>query len=330
MTPVVVLGASRLIGQTLLSLLAGHPWLSVVALGDLGPARDDRAFADACAWALADPMPADLAAMPHRNGDAQALAALAAPGMLVLSVLPDGQSAAVDRACAAAGARVITHGEDLRLADDVPLVIPEMMVPPPSAPLVATPNCTTVMLALALEALRPVAAIDAVMVTCLQALSGADLPGPPAMMMADNVDPHLRGEEAALERETARLFGGGFPVSAQATRVPVLVGHTLTVSVRLSRAVTAEDLAAAWAGYTVPAGLHQLPSVVAQPIRVADADARPCPNPDRDAAGGMGLTIGAIRPCPVLDWRFVLVGNNMIRGSAGMSVLTAEWLIGEG
>lgn len=327
MTPVVVLGAGRMIGQAMLARLVDHPWFNLVALGDLGVPAPDRPFEDTCQWRSCDPMPAPLRHLPHRVGNAAALGDLAEPDRLVLSVLPDGQSAETDRACATAGARVVTHAEDLRLATDVPLVIPELTECVPDAAMLATPNCTTVLLALALLPLRHVADIEAVTVTCLQSVSGADIPGPPAIEMLDSVCPHLRGEELALERETGRLFDNGFSVSAQAVRVPVRVGHTLLVSSKLSRPVDKEDILAAWRDYVVPERLRHLPSIVEQPICVADAADRPCPEPDAHAGGGMSITVGALRPCSVLDWRFVLVGNNMVRGSAGMSVLTAEWLL---
>lgn len=327
MTPVVVLGARRALGQSLLSRLVGHPWFEIVALGDLGATTEDRRFESVCPWRAGTPMPEKLRALPHRTGHAEALAELAGPGRLVLSVLEDGRSAEADWACEKAGARVVTHAEDLRLHPDVPLVIPELAAGPPPARLVATPNCTTVLLGLVLHAVQPLARIEAVTVTCLQAVSGADLPGPPALDMLDNLFPHLRGEENALEHETGRLFGDRFPVSAQAVRVPVRIGHTLLVSLKLSRRVSEQDLCDAWRGYETPGALRALPSIVERPIRVAEAADRPCPEPDARAADGMAVSLGALRPCPVFDWRFVLVGNNMIRGSAGMSLLTGEWMM---
>ncbi|MCG8548209.1 MAG: hypothetical protein MJE12_28755 [Alphaproteobacteria bacterium] len=326
MTPLVVLGARRAIGQSLISRLVDHPWFEVVAFGDHGSTAKDDRFENVCDWRSCDPMSDRFRALPHRTGDAEALAGLTGPGCLVLSVLQDGRSAETDRACRAAGARVVTHAEDLRLHPNVPLVIPELMTAPLSTDLVATPNCTTVLLALALHAVRSLAEIEAVTVTCLQAVSGADLPGPSALDMLDNLFPHLRGEEAALEREMSRLFGDAFPVSAHAVRVPVRVGHTLLVSLKLSQRVDEQDLRDAWHNYEVPIALRTLPSIVERPIRVADAADRPCPEPDAHAADGMAISVGALRSCPVLDWRFVVTGNNMVRGSAGMSLLTGEWM----
>ena len=327
MIPVVVLGARRLLGQSLLSRLVDHPWFEVVALGDLGAAAKEARFESVCDWRGCEAMPEPLRALPHRTGDAGALVDLAGAGSLVLSVLQDGQSAETDRACSATGALVVTHAEDLRLHPDVPLVIPELTAAPPPAPLVATPNCTTVLLGPVLHAVQSLAEIEAVTVTCLQAVSGADLPGLPALDMLDNLLPHLRGEEIALESEMSRLFGSAFPVSAHAVRVPVRLGHTLLVSLKLSRRVEEQDLRDAWRGYEVPTALRKLPSVIERPVRVADVADRPRPEPDARAAEGMALSVGALRPCSVLDWRFVLVGNNMVRGSAGMSLLTGEWMV---
>lgn len=324
MTPVVVFGAARLLGQTLLSRLAGHPVLAVAALADIGPRRDLRPFGTACDWRLTDPLPAAVASLPHACGEAGDLAAIVRPGGLVLSVLPDGQSAEADRAASTRGATVLTHAEDLRLAPDVPLLVPELAEAIPGAAIVATPNCTTVMLSLALAAILPLSTVEAVSVATLQAISGADLPGPPALLLSSNVFPHLRSEEDALERETARLFGGAFPVSAQSVRVPVAVGHTLLVSVKLSRRVAASDLADAWRSFSPPAGWANLPSAEPRPIRLASRADRPCPLPDAAVAAGMAITIGALRPCRVHDWRFVVVGDNMVRGAAGTLLLAAE------
>jgi aspartate-semialdehyde dehydrogenase len=190
--------------------------------------------------------------------------------------------------------------------------------------IIATPNCTTVMLSLMLNAILCAHEIEAVSVVALQALSGADLTGPSALEMVNNVDPHLTGEALALEQETTRIFGNTFPLSAQCARVPVTVGHTLFVSFKTSRACSRIEIVDCLREFRLTPERALLPTALEHPLVVVEAEGRPRPSPDAAEAMGMGITIGGLRQCPVLDWRCVLVANNMERGSAATLLLTAE------
>lgn len=324
MIPVVVLGAARLVGQTLLQRLDGHPMFSIHAVCDLGPERAPVPYEQACDWMLTPVMPTKLRELQHHSGSAETLVRAASPDALVLSVLPDGASGQVDRAFADRGLRVITHAAECRLDANIPLIIPDIHDISRDTRLVATPNCTTVMLSLLLCAIRSVHDIQAVSVVTLQALSGADLTGPRALEILDNVDPHLGEEALALEQETARIFDGAFPISAQCARVPVTVGHTLFVSFKLSGPCEHADLVTCLRDFKLPSEVAQLPTAIEHPFVVSETAGRPRPLPDAQVHAGMGLTIGALEPCSVLDWRCVLVGNNMQRGSAATVLLTAE------
>lgn len=324
MIPVVVLGASRLVGQVLLSRLAAHPQFAIRALCDIGEERGPRPYGEVCAWTATPDMPDDMRGLKHHRGSDALLAQLGGPDVLVLSVLPDGRSAPVDRAFAAAGARVITHASDLRLAADVPLVIPDIHSVPADAALVATPNCTTVMVSLFLHPLRIRFGIASVSVVALQALSGADLTGPRAIQMIDTLDPHLHSEACALEQEVDRLFCGAFPLSAQCARVPVTVGHTLFLSFRTEKPATRGEILDCLATFELAADRAKLPTALRRPLVVEDRARRPSPKLDAARDRGMAITIGSLEACPVQGWRCVLVGNNMERGSAATLLLTAE------
>jgi aspartate-semialdehyde dehydrogenase len=145
--------------------------------------------------------------------------------------------------------------------------------------------------------------------------------------MVNNIDPHLSGEALALEQETARIFDNAFPVSAQCARVPVTVGHTLFVSFKTYQACSRTDIRDCLRDFRLPPERALLPTALEYPFMITETKGRPHPSHDATAAGGMGITIGGLDQCPVLDWRCVLVANNMERGSAATLLLTAETLI---
>lgn len=329
MIPVVVLGASRLMGQAILSRLVGHPTFAIHALCDLGADRPPKAFGEVCNWVYTPEMPEPLRHLPHHCGTAAALATCGGAGLLVLSGLADGQSAGVDRAFANAGSRVITHASDLRLDAEVPLVIPDIHPVASDASIVATPNCTTVMAGLFLHAIHAQFGIESVSAITLQALSGADLTGPSALEMNASLDPHLQGEARALEAEIDRLFSGAFPISVQSARVPVSVGHTLFLSFKTKRPATQTDIKTCLSSFELTDAKARLPSALRRPLIVEERAGRPTPRLDAGRERGMAITIGSLETCPVQGWRCVLVGNNMERGSAATLLLAAEAMAAE-
>lgn len=207
--------------------------------------------------------------------------------------------------------------------------------------IVANANCSTTGLVVPLAALeRAFGPIDTVMVSTMQAISGAGYPGVPSLDIMDNVVPFISGEEEKMEWETAKILGGittdgkGFDlhetspirVSASCTRVPVIEGHTETVSVRFSRRPppSVEEVRDAMAKYTTEAQELQCPSAPAQSIYVHDEPDRPQPRLDRDFQAGAGVNVGRIRACPVLDIKFVVLVNNVALGAATSSIMNAE------
>jgi aspartate-semialdehyde dehydrogenase len=235
--------------------------------------------------------------------------------------------------------------------DDVPLLIPEVNHQhldlltrqrqryPSGGYIVTNPNCSTIMLALALAPLHASFGISATVATTLQALSGAGYPGVASLDILDNVLPHIGGEEEKIETETKKILGhcvdarietAPMAVSAQCHRVNVADGHMAAVRVKLSRATELNELRDALASFhSLPQelGLYSAPRF---PIVVRDEVDRPQPKLDRDAGQGMTITIGRLMPDAVLDYRFVVLSHNTIRGAAGAAILNAELLIALG
>ena len=335
-----VLGATGIVGERIVALLADHPWFTVAALGGSERAAGRR-YGDLLP--AAPPGAADLVVQP--------LTPRAFAGCrLVFSALPADVAAEVEPAFAAAGYGVVSNASSFRMAADVPLLIPEVnadhlgLIPRQQAArgwsgfLVTNPNCSTIHLTLALAPLHRAFGLAAVSVTTLQALSGAGRHGVAALSIIDNVVPYIGGEEDKLEREPQKLLGrlagdaiapAGFPVSAQCTRVATTNGHLEMVSVRLDRPASAEELAATWTAWQPLAG-RNLPSAPAHPVLVRDEPDRPQPRLDRDTAGGMASVVGRLRPCPIFDYKFAVLGHNLVRGAAGGVILIAELIVAEG
>jgi aspartate-semialdehyde dehydrogenase len=208
-----------------------------------------------------------------------------------------------------------------------------------SGAIVTNPNCSTVVLAMALAPLRRFG-IRTVVTTTLQAVSGAGYPGVPSFDIVGNVIPGIGGgEEDKIETEANKILGTltgstvtphPAVVSAHTNRVPVIDGHTLTLSVDLESRPTAEDVARAMRGWRGRPQELRLPSAPEHPIEVLDELFRPQPRLDADRGGGMTVSVGRIRPCPVLGMKLVALGHNTVRGAAGAAILNAELMQAEG
>jgi len=339
-----ILGATGAVGQRLVQLLDGHPWFRVTALA--GSERSaGRPYGEACRWLLPGDMPAWAREMTVQE---------AQPGLdcqLVFSALPGSAAGPLEEAFAAAGYAVCSTASAHRTDSDVPILVPEVnpghlgLLRIQQARrgwpgfLVAKPNCSSTHLVTVLKPLWDAFGLRRVVVVTLQALSGAGYPGVPSLDVVDNIIPYIPGEEEKVEWEPRKILGrladGGIeeadlPISAQCTRVPVLDGHTECISVELGRKASLDEVVAVLEGFR---GLPQdlgLPSAPAQAILVRPEPDRPQPRLDRDAGAGMSTTVGRVRPCPVLDYRLVLLGHNTVRGAAGGALLTAELLYAQG
>ena len=341
-----ILGATGMVGQRFVQLLANHPGFVVTAL-----AASDRSqgkpYGEACTWRLVGDMPAFVKSMvvqsPQPPLDCD----------VVLSSLPSDIARAAEESFARAGYPVISNASSFRMDADVPLLIPEINSDHldvlarqrkergfGDGYIVTNPNCSTIIMALALAPLHTRFGIEAVVATTLQAVSGAGYPGVPSLDVVDNVLPFIDGEEPKMESETRKILGrvghnngfenAPFAVSAQCHRVNVADGHMVAVRVKLAKRVSIEEVREALSAYqSVPQELR-LHSAPEHPVIVRAEKDRPQPRMDRDAGGGMSVTVGRLFPDNVLDYRFVVLGHNTIRGAAGAAILNGELLQARG
>ncbi len=347
--PVAILGATGVVGQRFLHRIANHPWFYPAYLTGSERSAGKR-YSDACQWHLfGEPYAGfgDTVVAPSDPEHAYA--------PIVFSALDAKAAREIEPRFAAAGAYVFSNASAFRMEDDVPLLIPE--INPEHLGLVekqrthrnwrgaiiTNPNCTTVMLASALAPLNAVFGIEAVMMTSLQAISGAGYPGVPALDIVSNVIPYISNEEPKVESESNKILGtlsssstgntvvdAPFAVSATCTRVPVIDGHTLSVSVKLRNAATLEEAQRAFSSYIPKTEGYALPSAPKQFLQLSAQADRPQPRLDADVDNGMRIFIGRLRECPILDFKFVVMGNNIERGAAGASVLNAELALAMG
>ena len=333
-----------MVGQRFIELLVDHPQFEVTAVA-ASDRSQGKAYADACAWRLSGEMPAAVRSLTVQPP---------APPLdcdLVFSSLPGDIAREAEGSFAAAGYPVISNSSAFRMDDDVPLLIPEVNHQhlglidkqkrryPSGGFIVTNPNCSTIMLALALAPLHASFGVSAVAATTLQALSGAGYPGVASLDILDNILPHISGEEEKIEIETKKILGrfvderiehAQTAVSAQCHRVNVADGHMAAVRVKHARRADLRELREALESFrSLPQemGLHSAP---AAPIVVRDEADRPQPKLDRDAGRGMTITIGRLMPDAVLDYRFVVLSHNTIRGAAGAAILNAELLVALG
>ena len=338
-----ILGATGAVGQELIALLDGHPWFNLTWLA-ASHRSERRRYADATQWRLPASRPENVAEM--------IVNACAPPGApnLVFSGLDASVAGDVEANFAAAGHTVISNAKNHRMESDIPLLVPEinrdhleLLTKQTtqrgwSGRIVTNPNCSTIILTMALAPLLSFG-LRAVNVTTLQAISGAGYPGLASLDIVGNVIPFICGEEEKMEAETKKVFGSlkngsvelhGVAVSAHATRVPVINGHTLMISVGLDRPPATDDLLRKFREFSGPPKVETLPSAPPNPVIYLDQPERPQPRLDVDRNRGMTVTVGRLRPCPLLDFKFVALGHNTIRGAAGAAVLNAELMFADG
>jgi aspartate-semialdehyde dehydrogenase len=338
-----ILGATGMVGQQFVEFLQGHPWFDVKWLGASDRSAGKK-YGEATNWRLGGVMPeslADLTVAECRPGHAP---------HLIFSALDASVAAEIERAFAAAGHVVVSNARNHRMEPDVPLLVPEInpghlqLIPHQrrnrgwSGQIVTNPNCSTAVLSMSLAPLKSFG-ITRVVATTLQAISGAGYPGVPAMDIAANVIPFIRDEEEKMQQETQKILGDcagervqplGAVVSAHCNRVPVVHGHTVTVSVEFSGKPRQADLLEAIRGFMGVPQQRRLPSAPSRPLIYMPECDRPQPRRDAERERGMAVFVGRLRPCPALGYKFVAAGHNTIRGAAGAAVLNAELMHSEG
>jgi aspartate-semialdehyde dehydrogenase len=337
--PIGILGATGMVGQRFIQLLERHPWFEVAWL-----AASDRSsgkkYGEAAKWRLDTPLPERIAKMTIAPAEP------AGAPKIIFAALDAAIARELEPHFADAGCAVVSNSSAYRMAPSVPLVIPEinaehlgLIEEQPSRRasggyMVTNPNCSTIGLVMALKPLEQRFGITQIIVTTMQAVSGAGYPGVPSMDILGNVVPYIGSEEEKMEAETLKLLGRleghavtplAARISASCNRVAVEDGHTESVSVKLGKPATHEEILAAWAEFRPLAG-QKLPTAPDQPIEWAPQDDRPQPRLDRNRGNGMAVTVGRLRPCGVLDWKFTVLSHNTIRGAAGAAILNAELL----
>jgi len=338
-----ILGATGMVGQHFIKFLQGHPWFDLKWLGASDRSAGKR-YRDAMTWHLAGGTPvtvADLQVQDCRPGSAP---------RLLFSAMDASVATEIERAFAEAGHVVVSNSKNHRMEKDVPLLVPEVnpdhlkLVPGQQrnrgwkGQIVTNPNCSTVGLTMGLGPLKRFG-ITKVIVTTMQAISGAGYPGVASMDITGNVIPFIGGEEEKVEQETQKILGDfrgdhieplAAAVSAHCNRVAVVDGHTETVSVAFSSKVSEADIRRALETFRSAPQERELPSAPPQPVIYMDEANRPQPRKDAERERGMAAFVGRLRPCKVLDYKFVVLSHNTIRGAAGAAVLNAELMHSEG
>ena len=338
-----ILGATGTVGQEFIAQLADHPWFTVnwIAASERSAGK---AYRDATPWRLPCHRPECVADMVVER-----VVPTCAP-KLVFSGLDASVAGNVETEFARAGHVVVSNARNHRMDPLVPLVIPEInaehlqLLSTQGAArdwpgrIVTNPNCSTVVLAMALAPLRAFG-LRQVVVSTLQAISGGGYPGVASLDVLGNVIPVVRGEEPKLETETQQILGSvnaegvdPYPVtvSAGTTRVPVINGHTELVSAALDESPTVTEIVDALKSFSGRPQELELPSAPSQPVLYLDEEDRPQPRLDADRDQGMTVCVGRLRSCPVLGYKFVAMGHNTVRGAAGAAVLNAELMKAEG
>jgi len=342
--PVAVLGATGTVGQKFVRLLAGHPWFEVAVVAASAQSAG-RAYAEAVRWREPTPLPDSAASLVVRNVDER----LDVP--LAFSALDAVVAGPLERKLAAAGVHVVSNASAHRMDPLVPLLIPEVNAGHLgllgrqrseygwSGGIVANPNCLAAALVLGVAPLHAAFGIDRMVVSSMQAVSGAGYPGVASLDILGNVIPYISGEEEKIERETRKLLGSltgdrvaeaPIVISAHANRVPSIDGHLAAVSLGLARPATPEQAFAALESWRGNAQVAALPSTPERPIEVDQRPDRPQPRLDSERGAGMSVTVGRVRRCHLLDLRLVVLGHNTVRGAAGAAVQNAELLVATG
>lgn len=342
--PVAILGATGNVGQRFIQLLEHHPWFRVAEL--VASERSaGKKYEDATVWRLGADMPDSVRNLTVLDYSADLQSVIAFSG------LPSEVAGEIEGRLAASGVAVVSNTATHRMEPDVPLIIPEVNADHLAAIktqqanrgwkgfITTNSNCSVMHLVLTLKPLQDAFGLEKVLVTTMQAVSGAGYPGVPSLDMIDNVVPYIGSEEEKMETEAMKMLGGfadgtfqnaNFVLSAHCNRVPVRDGHTETASIQLGRDASVAEVIEAFETFRGLPQQLELPSAPKRPVVVRREENRPQPILDRDTERGMASVVGRIRPCPVLGLKYVLLGHNTVRGAAGAGILNAELLKAQG
>jgi len=340
-----VLGATGLVGQRIVSLLAGHPWFELTDVA-ASERSSGKTYAEAVRWHLDPPIPAAARELVVKGLDPS----LACD--FVFSALDSSVAGGAEEDFARAGYPVVSNSRNHRMDPDVPLLIPEVNAAHLDAIalqqknrgyttgfIVTNPNCSSAGLVLVLKPLADAFGLEKIFVVTLQAMSGAGYPGVASLDIQGNVVPFISGEEEKMEAEPQKLLGkwngerfvdAGLGISAHCNRVPVIDGHLECVSVSLKKIASLHEVREALREFEVSSEIAALPSALRHPVVVLDDQDRPQPRRDVNAGNGMAAAVGRVRECPLLDVKLTLLSHNLVRGAAGAALLNAELLAARG
>ena len=340
-----VLGATGIVGQRLVQLLAEHPWFELTEVA-ASERSCGKKYCEAVKWHLDAPIPAAAANLVVKGLE---------PALdcdFVFSALDSSVAGPAEEEFARAGYPVVSNSKNHRMSSDVPLLIPEVnaahldAIPVQqknrgygSGFIVTNPNCSTAGLVLVLKPLADGFGLEKMFVVTMQAVSGAGYPGVASLDILGNVVPFISGEEEKMEEEPQKLLGrwdgsrfveAGLGISAHCNRVPVENGHLECVSLSLKKIATLDEVREELRSFTVSDELAALPTAVKHPVVVLDEENRPQPRRDVHAGNGMAAVVGRVRDCPLLDVKLTLLSHNLLRGAAGAAMLNAELLASRG
>ncbi len=354
-----VLGATGMVGQRYIKLLENHPWFEVTYVA-ASPRSAGKLYKDAVAsrWLIGADIPSAVASLTVQDANDAKLAI--GKCKFVFSALEMGKDEikALEAAYAAEGIPVVSNASANRWTEDVPMLIPEINYSHldvikeqqkhhgwKKGFVAVKPNCSLQTYMMPLYALQQAGyPVKRMIVTTLQAVSGAGYPGVPSFDMIDNIVPYIGGEEEKTEKECLKILGSvkdgkienaaGPIVSSTCTRVPVIDGHTATVNLEFDlpedKKPSLDEIIRVWENFTsVPQELN-LPSAPKRPIVYRTEENRPQPRRDRETENGMACVLGRLRKCNVFDVKFVALSHNTKRGAAMGGILNAELLKSKG
>lgn len=339
--PVGILGATGSVGQKFVQLLSNHPWFEIKCLA-ASEKSSGKAYGDIAQWQMPEELSQKISKMLVQKCEPNL------PCSIVFSGLDAKVAGDIESAFAEAGYVVISNSRNHRMDSDVPLLIPEVNSEHlgllehqhySKGKLVTNPNCSVIGLAMALKPLDVLFGIESVNVVTLQAISGAGFAGRKSLDIDDSVIPFIKGEEEKIETELKKILGKFdgkeiqnrlFPISTQCNRVPVSDGHLQCVSIKLKDQVEEQSLIKAWNEFYSEIQQFKLPTAPLQPLHYFQEEEFPQTKLHRNLEGGMAVSIGRLRKCPIFDYKFVVLSHNTVRGAAGCSILNAELMTRKG
>jgi aspartate-semialdehyde dehydrogenase len=348
-----IVGATGMVGQRFVSLLEQHPWFQVVSVA-ASERSAGKAYSEAVAnrWAMSTPVPPAIGRLTVANA-AEVEAVSREVDFIFCAVdMPKEQTRELENSYARAGTPVVSNNSAHRSTPDVPMLLPEVnaehlgviesqmrRLGTRRGFIVVKPNCSIQSYVPALHALRGFRP-KKVFVCTYQAISGAGKTFKDWPEMVDNVIPFIGGEEEKSENEPLKVWGKvkggrivpakGPVITSQCIRVPATDGHLAAVFVAFEKKPARERVLELWGSYQGKPQALALPSAPRPFLKYFEEEDRPQIRLDRDFGGGMGITIGRLREDRLLDYRFVCLSHNTLRGAAGGAVLTAELLKAEG